>query len=73
MTKQNSMWSKAYRNVFCLIRRIIISVKMGLFLQEITFITELPGSNFLLPMFLTGGKWNFWVANFLLATASFEP
>ena len=48
-------------------------MKMGLFCQEITFITELPGSNFLLPRFLTGGKWDFQVANLLLATANFEP
>ena len=33
--------------------------KMRLFLQEITFITELPGSKFLRPRFLTGGKWDF--------------
>ena len=39
---------------------------MGLFFQEITFITELPGSNFLPPRFLTGGKWDFQVANLLL-------
>ena len=48
-------------------------MKMDLFFQEITFITELPGSNFLLPSFLTGGKWDFQVANLLLATANFEP
>ena len=49
-------------------------MKMGLIFQEITFITELPGSNFLLPkFFLTGGKWNFKVANLLLATANLEP
>ena len=51
----------------------IISVKMGLFLEEITFITELLGSNFLPPRFLTDGKWDFQVANLLLATANFEP
>ena len=59
--------------VFCLISSRIISVKMGLFFQEITFITELPGSNFLLSRFLTGGKWDFQVANLLFATANFEP
>ena len=48
-------------------------MKMGLFFEEITFITELLGSNFLLPRFLTGGKWDFQVANLLLATASLEP
>ena len=47
--------------------------EMGLFFQEITFITELPGSNFLLPRFLTGGKWDFQVADLLLASANFEP
>ena len=41
--------------------------------QEITFITEFPGSNFLIPRFLTGGKWDFQVANLLLATANFKP
>ena len=60
-------------NVFYLISSRIISVKTGLFFQEITFITELPGSNVLLPRFLTGGKWDFQVANLLLATANFEP
>ena len=51
----------------------IISVEIGLFFQEITFITEFPGSNFLLPTFLTGGKWDFQVANLSLATINFEP
>ena len=48
-------------------------MKIGLFFQEITFRTEFPGSNFLLPTFLTGGKWDFEVANLLLATVNFEP
>ena len=48
-------------------------MKFGLFFQEITFITKFPGSNFLLPTFLTGGKWDFQVANLLLATVNFEP
>ena len=48
-------------------------MKMGIFFEEITFITELLGSNFLLPRFLTGGEWDFQVANLLLATAKFEP
>ena len=40
-------------NVFCLISRRIISVKIGLFFQEITFIAEfITGSNFMLPTFL---------------------
>ena len=49
------------------------SVKVGLVFQEITFIPEFPGSNFLLPIFLTGGKWDFQVANLLLAAVNFEP
>ena len=48
-------------------------MKIGLFCQEITLFTEFPGSNLLLPMFLTGGKWDFQVANLLLATVNFEP
>ena len=48
-------------------------MKIGLFFQEITFITEFPDSNFLLPTFLTGGKWDFQVAELLLATVNFEP
>ena len=48
-------------------------MKMGLFFEEITFITELLGSNFLPPRFLTDGKWDFQVANLLLASANFEP
>ena len=43
-------------------------MKIGLFFQEITFITEFPGSNFLLPTFLAGSKWDFPVANLLLRT-----
>ena len=50
-----------------------ISMKIGLFFQDITFITEFPGSKFLLPTFLTGGIWDFQVANLLLATVHFEP
>ena len=79
LTEQNSIWSgidNAFDHMelcFSLISSRIISVKMGLFFQEITFITELPGRNFLLPRLLTGGKWDFQVANLLLATASFEP
>ena len=48
-------------------------MKISLFSQEIAFRTEFPGSNFLLPTFLTGGKWEFEVANLLLATVNFEP
>ena len=47
-------------------------MKIGLFFHKIAFITEFPGSNFLLPTFLTGGKWDFQVANLLLATVNFE-
>ena len=56
-----------YGIMFDLISRRNISVKIGLFFQEIVFITEFPGSNFLLPTFLTGGKWDFQVANLLLS------
>ena len=79
MTKQNSIWSKALImpltiwNCVFLIKRKIISVKIGLFFQEITFRTEFPGSNFLLHRFLTGGKCDFQVAILLLATNNFEP
>ena len=59
--------------MFCLIKRRIIPVKVGLIFQEITLITEFPGSNFLLPTFLKGGKWDFQVANLLPATVNFEP
>ena len=48
-------------------------MKIGLFFQEITFITEVPGSNFLLPTFFIGGKLDFQEANLLLATVNFEP
>ena len=48
-------------------------MKIGLFFHEIAFITKFPGSNFLLPTFLTGGKKDFQVANLLLATVNFEP
>ena len=50
-----------------------MSVKIGSFFQEITFITEFPGSNFLLPTFLTGDKWDVQVANLPLATVNLEP
>ena len=36
------------------------------------FHTEFRGSNFLLPTFLEGSKWDFPVANLVLATANFE-
>ena len=47
-------------------------MKIGLFFQEITIITEFRGSNILLPTFLAGSKWDFPVANLLLATDNFE-
>ena len=37
------------------------------------FHNRFPGSNVLLPAFLTGGNLGFQVANLLLATANFEP
>ena len=56
-----------------IINRRIISVNINLFFQKITFIKEFPGSNILLPSFLTGGKWDFQVADLLPATVNFEP
>ena len=58
MTKQNSKWSKpliiplTIWNCVLPYNWRIISVKTALFFQEITFITEFPGSNFLLSTFL---------------------
>ena len=40
-----------------------MSVKMGIFFQEITSITEFLGNNFLLPTIYTGSNWDFHVAN----------
>ena len=54
--------------VFCLIKEDFFS-ENWLVLPRITFITEFPGSNVLLPPFLTG----FQVADLLLATVNFEP
>ena len=48
-------------------------MKIGMFFQEITSITEFPASNFLLPTIQTGSKWDFQAANLLLATINFEP
>ena len=48
-------------------------MKIGLFFQEITFIIEFPGSNFLQPPFFIGGKLDVQVANLILATVNFEP
>ena len=64
MPKWNCVLSYVYKNYFC---------KIGLFFQEITFITEFSGSNFLLLTFFTGGKWDFQVADLLLATINFKP
>ena len=51
----------------------LFPVKISLLFQEITFRIEFPSSNFLLPTVLTGGKWDFQVANLLLATVNFKP
>ena len=48
-------------------------MKMGMFFQEITSVTEFSGSNFLLPTIYTGSNWDFQVANLLLATVNFDP
>ena len=81
-TKQNSIWSKALIMPLCFVLQTeelfqistrIISVKISLFFQEITSITEFPGSNFLLPTFLIGGKWDFQVANLQLSTVISNP
>ena len=48
-------------------------MKIGLFFQEITFITEFPGSNLLQPKFFIGGELDVQVANLILATVNFEP
>ena len=41
-------------------------MKIGMFFQEITSITEFPGINCLLPIVLIGRKWELKVANLLL-------
>ena len=64
MPKWNCVLSYVYKNYFC---------EIGLFFQEITFITEFSGSNFLLLTFFTGGKWDFQVADLLLATSISNP
>ena len=79
MTNQNSIWSKSIDNAFdhvelgFVLKQKNFFSEIGLFFQETTFITEFSDSNSLLPMFLTGGKWDFQVANLLLATVNFEP
>ena len=35
--------------------------------------TLFTGSNFLLPTFMTGGKWDFQVTNLLLAAVNLNP
>ena len=40
---------------------------------DLFFMKKFLGSNFLLPSNLTGGKWDFQVANLLLAAVNFEP
>ena len=37
------------------------------------YITEFPGSNFLLPTIYTSSNLDFQVANLLLATVNYEP
>ena len=61
-TKQNSIWSKAlimpliiWKCVLSHKHKIIFSENQ-LAVPKITFITECPGTNFLLPTCLTGGK-----------------
>ena len=39
----------------------MLKFKLKVFFHEITFTKKLPGSNFLLPSNLTGGKWDFQV------------
>ena len=48
-------------------------VKICFFFPESNFAIDFPGSSFLLPTFSTGGKYDFQVANLLLATVNFEP
>ena len=52
--------------------RRIISAKISLFSQKVSFITEFTGSNILLLTYLTDGQWDFQVANLLLVTVNFE-
>ena len=75
LTIWNCVLSYKQKSYFCENPLVLprISVKTGLFFQEITLRKEFPGSNSLLPTFLTGGKWDFQVANLLLATVNFEP
>ena len=47
--------------------------EIGFYFPEIILTTEFPGSNFLLPTLSIGSKWDFQVADLLLATANFEP
>ena len=81
MTKHNSVWSEALIMPLTLWNCVLsdkqkqksyFSENLHV-LQEITFITEFPGSNFLLPTFLAGGKWDFPVVNLLLAAVNFKP
>ena len=61
-------------NCVCLTKGRVSSVKIGLFFQEITFITEFPGSNFLLPTFLAGSKIGFSGGKCATyCTVNFEP
>ena len=74
MIKQNSIWLKALIMPLTIWNCVLfVSVKFSLFFQEIFIYTEFLGSNFLIPTFSIGGKWNSLLANLLLATVNFEP
>ena len=47
-------------------------MKIELFFQEITYITEFSGSNFLLSTFFTGDEWDFQMAHLLFAAVNYE-
>ena len=64
----NFIWSKALIMPLTIIIELVLSYKQKNFSvkmeqlvvqKKITSITELPGSKFLLPTFLTGGNWDF--------------
>ena len=48
---------------FIFISRRIFFSENWIVLPRNYFITEFPDSNFLLPMFLTGSKWDFQMAD----------
>ena len=58
---------------FCLMNGRIISVKIGLFFQEITFIREFPGSNFFaMMMLLNMPQKKMFLCNYVQNGISFE-